>query len=316
MIGVDADTVQSLLTELTTQYWDDTRVRREPVRAWRMSAVERLHHGAGGISETVIFKVAEAPLHGEAWLLKYAAEHGVPTPRLLAVAERPRFAGMLLEDLGPAFREPTLADAAAAAVASHAVPGPSLNVPLLNAAGLADLPQQAMTSLSELVSSGRWDTNVLDVQDGLRVLLASAADLAYGAELPPFGLCHSEFHPTSLHIDADGQWRLLDWARAFTGPGLLDLISWQGTTTVPDTAKFRALLDAYVVAGGPPEVLADRGGLPVERWSILWHRIWIIDWYLFQALHGLNDPDTDAISQLVIRRHLTEALECLDTPSA
>jgi hypothetical protein len=62
-------------------------------------------------------------------------------------------------------------------------------------------------------------------------------------------------------------WRLLDWARAFTGPGLLDLISWQGTTAAPDLDAFRMLLGVYIAAGGPAEVLADRGGLPVEQWS-------------------------------------------------
>jgi hypothetical protein len=74
------------------------------------------------------------------------------------------------------------------------------------------------------------------------------------------------------------------------------------------------LLEVYVAAGGPAEVLADRGGLPVEQWSVLWHRVWIIEWYLSQAITWINDPATDGTYQRVIRRHLAEALACLKTP--
>jgi hypothetical protein len=309
---MDEATVQTLLANLATQYWGDEQVRREPVRAWQMSAVERVHHNAAPAPENVIFKYARTPFTREASVLAHAAQHGVRTPRLLATAHRPGILGMLLEDLGPVHREPILSEAATAAALTHAVPGlPDLE--RLDAAGLAELPKRSLISMVELAgSTGRWN-DVDDITDGLHALLNTATEYAAGAELPPFGLCHSEFHPTSLHIGADDQWRLLDWARAFTGPGLLDLISWQGTTAAPDLDAFRALLHAYVDAGGPSETLADRGGLPVEQWSILWHRVWIIEWYLSQALTWINDPATDATYQRVIRRHLAEALTCLNT---
>ena len=76
-----------------------------------------------------------------------------------------------------------------------------------------------MTTLQE---SGRW-TGVDDIADILHALSRCASARATGAQLAPFGFCHSEFHPTSLHIGERG-WRLLDFARAFNGPGLLDLV--------------------------------------------------------------------------------------------
>lgn len=315
---MDAEIVRDLLSELVAKHWGAldgaaVGVRCEPVRIWQMSGVERLGHGTGPDAETVIFKYARRPFTGEARVLAHVADHGVPVPQLLAVADRPDILGMLLEDLGPSHRDSTLAEAAAAAVTTHATdPPPDLDV--LDAAALAQLPEESLAALAELTATGRWsDTD--DVIEGIRTLQRAAAERAEGAELPPFGLCHSEFHPTSLHIGTDDHWRLLDWARAFIGPGLLDLISWQGTTTAPDTAALRKLLDAYVVTGGPSETLADRGGLPVEQWSILWHRVWIIRWYLHQAITWVDDPKAHAAYQRVIRRHLGEAIECLSTPT-
>ncbi|MCW2885049.1 MAG: aminoglycoside phosphotransferase, partial [Streptosporangiaceae bacterium] len=298
MDRMDVATVHTLLSDLAAQRWGDSEVRREPMRAWQMSSVERIHHGTGPATETVIFKYARTPFTSEARVLEHVARHGVPTPHLLAVAHLPGMLGMLLEDLGPIHREPTLAEAGAAAAATHAITSLQ-GLDMLDAAGLAELPEKSLISLSDLTGTGRW-TGVDDITDGLRTLLASAPDRADGAQLPPFGLCHSEFHPTSLHVTANGNWRLLDWARAFVGPGLLDLISWQGTTAAPDTAAFRALLDAYIAAGGSSNVLADRGGLPVDQWSILWHRAWIIEWYLSQATTWISDPATDTTYQRVI----------------
>jgi Phosphotransferase enzyme family len=303
---MDDVTVNGLFEDLAAGRWGPgVRVDREPMRVWEMSGVERLHPPQGG---TVIFKYAQAPFHGEARVLAHAARHGVSVPQLLDAAERPGMLGMLLEDLGPALREPTLAEAAAAAVAIHRVPGlPGL--PVLDATGLAELPGRALVHLEALVGASRWrDTD--DIAAGLCTLKKEAAVRAAGAELPPFGLCHSEFHPTSLHVGTDG-WRLLDWARAFVGPGLLDLMSWQGTLDTPDVQALTDLLHAYTAAGGPADVWADRGGLAAAHWAILWHRVWIIEWFLAQSTTWLNDPGMDELYQQVIRRHLAEALQCL-----
>ncbi|MGW3859213.1 phosphotransferase [Micromonospora arida] len=64
----------------------------------------------------------------------------------------------------------------------------------------------------------------------LQRLAATARHRADGAERPPFGLCHGEFHRTSLHVSRTGC-RLVDWAKAFCGPGLFDLATWFGTRT-------------------------------------------------------------------------------------
>jgi hypothetical protein len=217
---------------------------------------------------------------------------------------------MLIEDLGPEARPATTREAAEAAIATHATPTPA-GLPRLDEEDLASLPASCLARLDLLRAADRWQ-DATDITAQLQQLAAIAADRAKYAELPPFGLCHSEFHPTSLHI-ANDEWRLLDWARAFHGPGLLDLASWQNTVEAPDFAAFDQLVAAYIAAGGPPEALAQRGGLSADRWAYGWHRLWIVDWYLHQATTWIADPTQDPIYQQVIHRHLAEAVSCLDS---
>jgi len=126
----------------------------------------------------------------------------------------------------------------------------------------------------------------------------------------PFGLCHSEFHPTSLHVTERGPY-ILDLARAFTGPGLLDLVSWQGTVEPMDLAKVTQLLDAYVDAGGPKETMADRGGLAAHRWAGGWFKMWITEWFLEANFRYSTGIEHDAFNQRGTLRDLKEVLECL-----
>ncbi len=122
---------------------------------------------------------------------------------------------------------------------------------------------------------------------------------------------HSEFHPTSLHIGERG-WRLLDFARAFTGPGLLDLASWHGTIEPPHPVRLRVFLEQYVTAGGTPDALAPRGGLAAENWALGWHRIWAVEWFMEQAIRWINDPVIDPAYIKAVRRHLTDVLHLLE----
>ncbi|MGL5864737.1 MAG: phosphotransferase [Dermatophilaceae bacterium] len=282
-----------------------TVARRELIRAWRLSGVERLHLVDGS---TMVFKYAAEPFTSEHIALRLAAEHGVPVPELRAATTQAHLLGMLLEDLGAPHRDADDIDGARAAVVLHAVPClPKL--PTLAQDHLAGLAEHSMDRVLTLVGSGRW-AGVDDIVDMLRLLARRSESLVEGFYLAPFGLCHSEFHPTSLHI-GDSGWRLLDFARAFNGPGLLDLASWHGTIDEPDPARLRELIEAYVAAGGPAEATTARAGLPAENWALGWHRIWALSWYLDQAVVWINDPSTDATYIAAVRRHLREAVGLL-----
>lgn len=297
---MDATDAAALLPPLLKAAGIDLDPIREPVRVWARSGVERLRIGDGG---SVVFKYAEEPFDREHLTLALAAGNGLPVPRLLAAHTVPGLLGMLMEDLGQPLREAGQDDAARAAVAVHRVP----------AAGAGWLPRLGETALADL--PGRIAARAVGLSlpsDIIGVCMAiapRARHLAHGAELPPFGFCHSEFHPTSLHIGTGG-WRLLDFARAFTGPGLLDLASWQGTTAKPDPDAVAVLIDAYVSAGGAVEAAETRGGLPAQDWALAWHRIWVCDWYAEQIERGWAGDKASAWAD-AISKHLAEAAELL-----
>lgn len=140
-------------------------------------------------------------------------------------------------------------------------------------------------------------------------IAAVAPERARGADTPPFATCHSEFHPTSIHIGAAGL-RILDWARSYTGRGLFDLVSWQGTQQPLDLRAVAELIDLYVACGGPAAVAARRGGLPAHVWAAGWDRVWIVEWYMRQAALW-QDPTADDVTRSTVERHLREATECL-----
>src|SRR5699024_8599200 len=113
---------------------------------------------------------------------------------------------------------------------------------------LASLPGRALRNLTVLHENNRWgDTE--DVETVLRFLEKAASNRAQGAMLPPFGWVHSEFHPTSLMVGPD-RVHMYDLARAFHGPGLLDLASWHGTIDPANPDRTRSLFERYVQAGG------------------------------------------------------------------
>lgn len=279
---------------------------REPVRIWSMSGVERLHLPGS----SVVYKYARTPFDQEYRWLTLAAKAGVPVPSVLASARHEGWLGMLLEDLGTPRRETTDADGAVAAVALHQAPVPD-ELPVLDTAGLQGLPGRALDHLARLRAVDRWTDQASDqIHDALRALAKAASDRAQGCALEPFGWVHSEFHPTSLHIGPDG-WRLLDFARAFTGPGLLDLASWHGTLDDPDPAHLAGFLDAYVTVGGHRDALAPRAGLPAEDWALGWHRVWAVEWFMDQAIRWINNPVSDPAYIKVVRRHLIAAVGLL-----
>ncbi|GHJ34635.1 phosphotransferase [Streptomyces sp. TS71-3] len=298
---LNAELLGSLLT-LT----DQPQPERAAVRVWSMSGVERLTFPDG---TTAIFKYAQRPFDGEAQALRLAHKLGVPVPELHASAVLDGWLGMLLEDLGTPIREADDLDGAAAAVVLHRT-RQAAALPVLDRGGLRALPSRALDHLDQLRKAERWQ-DADDVEDALDRIAQAAGARATEATLEPFGWVHSEFHPTSLHIGERG-WRLLDFARAFTGPGLLDLASWHGTIEDPDPVRLRAFLDQYVVEGGSAGVLAQRGGLPAERWALGWHRMWAVEWFMEQSIRWINDPATDPAYIKVVRRHLTDVLQLLE----
>lgn len=280
--------------------------KREEVRVWSMSGVERVTFSDGG---TRIFKYAKRPFDSEDQTLRLADNLGIPAPKVYASARIEGWLGMLLEDLGTPIREADDLDGAAAAVVLHRTHTAGALL-VLHEDGLRALPSRALDHLDQLRKADRWqDTG--DIERALDQIAQAAGSRAQGATFAPFGWVHSEFHPTSLHIGQRG-WRLLDFARAFTGPGLLDLASWHGTIEDPDPVRLRVFLESYVTEGGTPDALAERGGLAAEKWALGWHRMWAVEWFMEQSIRWINDPATDPTYIKVARRHLTDVLRLLE----
>lgn len=285
---------------------DQPTPKREEVRVWSMSGVERVTFPD---SSTRIFKYAKRPFDSEDQALRLAETLGIPAPKVYNSVRIEGWLGVLLEDLGSPVREADDLDGAAAAVVLHRTRTADA-LPVLQEEGLRALPSRALDHLDQLRKADRWqDTG--DIEQALDQIAQAADSRAQGATLAPFGWVHSEFHPTSLHIGRRG-WRLLDFARAFTGPGLLDLASWHGTLDDPDPVRLRILLETYVTEGGTPDALAERGDLPVEKWALGWHRMWAVEWFMEQSIRWINDPATDPTYIKTVRRHLTDVLQLLE----
>ncbi|WP_405670717.1 phosphotransferase family protein [Streptomyces sp. NBC_01530] len=294
-----------LLDNLLTMAGRTTAVR-EDVRVWSMSGVERLTFPD---ASTAIFKYAKRPFDGEDKALRLAHTLGVPVPQVHASAVLDGWLGMLMEDLCPAVRDADDLDGTAAAVVLHGT-RTAAALPVLDQARLRTLPNQALEHLAQLRKAERWqDTD--DIEDTLDLIAQAAEARSAGTTVAPFGWVHSEFHPTSLHISQRG-WRLLDFARAFTGPGLLDLASWHGTLDTPQPVRLRVFLEQYVTAGGTPDALTRRGGLTAENWALGWHRMWAVEWFMEQSIRWINDPATDPAYIKAVRRHLTDVLHLLE----
>ncbi|MEW1862895.1 MULTISPECIES: aminoglycoside phosphotransferase family protein [unclassified Streptomyces] len=280
---------------------------RSPIRVWSLSGVERLTFPDGA---TAIYKYAAEPFTAEDRFLRAAATAGIPVPDIAGSLVRDGLLGMVIEDLGEPVREAQDADGVTAAVTLHAA-APSTLVPALDEDALAALPGLALGHLRHLREAGRWTEGTEDIAEMLHALNGAAAKRAEGTTVAPWGWVHSEFHPTSLHIKADG-WHLLDFARTFNGPGLLDLASWHGTIGNADPDRLRAFIETYVVAGGNRCALSTRGGLAPQAWALGWHRVWAIEWFMEQALRWINDPTSDEAYITVVRRHLHSAARLLE----
>ncbi|MER6396653.1 aminoglycoside phosphotransferase family protein [Kitasatospora sp. NPDC001603] len=304
---MDPALITGLLSEITSST-NGPAPARLPLRVWSMSGVERLTHADGS---TAILKYAREPFTREDRILRSAAQAGVPVPRVLGSAQGGGLLVMVLEDLGDPLREADDSEAATAAAVLHAANPPTC-LPTLDQSALAALPGNALDHLQRLQAADRWTEGTDDLTSYLHALERAADKRAAGAHTAPFGWVHSEYHSSSLHIGPLGP-RLLDFAHSFAGPGLLDIAAWQGLAKAqpPDPARLHALIGAYIAAGGHPDALARRGGLPPERWALGWHRVWAVEWFLTQARTWINDPAKDLGSVKVVRRHLAAAVDLL-----
>lgn len=279
--------------------------KRAAIRVWALSGVQRLTLADG---HTVIVKYATAPFMGEAQVLTAAAHAGAPVPAVHAATIHNKKLIMIVEDLGEPVRQPNDIDGAAAAAALHQKRIEPGGLPVWGEAQLADIPSHAVALLTGLRAGGRFAT-AADLLRPLELLARDAPHLAAGAETPPFGVMHGEFHPTALHIGSTGL-RVIDFAMAFVGPGIFDLAAWQGTRQPPDPARIDNQLHAYINAGGDPRVLDPRGGRPAGVWALGWHRLWSTAWFLRLATSGDDDAD-DARVEQIIRRQVTSAVRLL-----
>ncbi|MEV5709717.1 hypothetical protein [Actinoallomurus sp. NPDC052274] len=280
--------------------------RRERIRVWSMSGVERIAFPDGS---TAVFKYATEPFTREDQALRLAARHGVPVPDVIASTVTSGWLGMLLEDLGPPLREANDRDGVAAAAVLHRADA-AAGLPTLDEEALRALPNRALGHLHGLQGAGRWQ-NTSGIEEALTRIADAAEQRAAGTHIAPYGWVHSEFHPTSVHIGERGR-HLLDFARAFTGPGLLDLASWYGTVDDPEPARLRTLIESYVNAGGHADAISERGGLSAEAWALGWHRVWAVEWFMEQAIRWINDPATDTAYVKVVHRHLDDAVRLLE----
>jgi len=274
---------------------------REILWEWALSRVERIYLTDGS---SLILKRSASPLTDEARIIESISDSDISLANLYTAEECKGVLTMLMEDLGPSVRGPSLLEAASAAARTHAAPSPE-RLRVLDERGLQELPTSTLQALDELVCAGRWrDTERLREQ--LSYIEEVGRDLSRDAQIPPFGLCHSEFHPSSLHI---GKFKsaLVDWARAFTGPGLIDIISYFGTLSVADPTTYRSFIDDYVNMGGAPTAGDDRAGYRAEEWGLFWHRIWVAEWFTTNCTSWMTDTRQDEIYQQAVERHVGEA---------
>jgi hypothetical protein len=168
------------------------------LHSWALSHVERLIFGN---AQSVIFKCSVAPLLSEGDVLIRAEKLKMPVPHVYACLADRSAIGMILQDLGSSLAPALDQDGMTAAIAVHSS-GLMAELRLCDADEMARWPERMLANVHELVREGRW-TAAGDLTGKISALRAVAPDLLAGAELPPFGLCHSELHPNSVIVTAE-----------------------------------------------------------------------------------------------------------------
>ncbi|MDG4787154.1 phosphotransferase [Micromonospora sp. WMMD1102] len=265
--------------------------------------MERLYLG-GQRTRILKYTRPRPPFPGEDRALALAAARGVPVPRMEAATVRNGVLGILLEDLGGTLRAARPVDGATVVARLHKG-GPAHGLPVLDRPTLAALPGRALTLVDHLRHRDRLDNHAI-LHRALNALVAVAARRACGADIPPFGVCHGQLHPSAVHIGSRGA-RLLDLAMAHNGPGLLDIASWVGAGRPPNTHAMGHLIGLYRALAGIPEADTNRGGLPASVWALGWQRMHAAVCHLHQAVNGDSDERAVRADVEAATRHIVSA---------
>ncbi|MEV6928083.1 hypothetical protein AB0M46_26780 [Dactylosporangium sp. NPDC051485] len=283
-------------------------------RAHGGSVTRRYRLSDGG---TVMFKRSPVSRPGdgaaagadEAAVLAAIGSTGLPVGRVLASARVGGWAGMLLDDLGPAgaMRSVTVDDTVTLAAWVHRtevqVPAPDL--PVIDSRSLADLVHRQIPELlaRQSTTPGVAAEMILDVLSAVR----RVADLRCGsADRQPRGLCHGQLHPSRIHRAAGG-WAVLGWSRAYHGPVLLDLAALHHAS--PTSGDWATVLRDYVSSGGSDTVHDSCDGLDSGQWALGWHHLRHVAVTLAD-LDTVGAPLTPAAAVQVLSR-LRQAQLCL-----
>lgn len=268
---------------------------------WPLSVVQRIRLAGG---DSFVLKTARGPMQSEGRNLLAAAASGLPVPHMLHY-ELERLSGIMtlcMEDLGESVRNPTTSDAVASAARVHET-GLMPNGPWVDTDWLvAEL--EAARSVATTIGQSYQEFEPVAAAVATE---ARAAVGIRGLESAPFGVVHSEFHPSSMIVRNDEIF-LLDWARTFIGPQLLDLASFFGTTTLPERKRARNLISNYLETRHLAAAGRDRDGMPVEAWALYVHRLWVVLWYIQSLGEWVDVTDHRWRTKYAagILKHLTE----------
>ena len=276
-------------------------IGREVLQSTGFSRVERvtLDGGASYIAKRGMYLATD-----EARTIR--ALHGSPIPiaEMYVADTEGEFLTMLMEDLGPASRQPSIAEAGEMAVLMTRTEPPD-HLPTEGRESLQRLPQSIMAGIERLVSEGTW-TNPDRVMRPVKDIAKAAPGLSSSAEMRPFGLCHREYHPTSLHIGTR-KTALLDWQRTYVGPLLPCLANWFDTVDAPDLKACRRLIGEYVPAGGGREALDVRSDLRPEVWAFFWQRVAAAEWWITSQIEWQTSDTRNSGWQRAVERAIVDA---------
>ena len=274
---------------------------RDVLQSGQLSRVERVTLDN---DSTYIAKRGTHLFTDEARTIRALVGSPIPMAELHVADLEGEFLTMLMEDLGPAKREPTIDDAGEMAVRMTQTKPPG-HLPTEGQESLENLPQKIMTGIERLVSQGTW-TNPDRIRRPVGDIAKAAPALSSSAEVRPFGLCHSSYDPSSLHIGSR-KTALLDWQCTNVGPLLPCLANWFSIIDAPNMKACRRLIQEYVTAGGDPEAFDDRNNLRPEVWAFFWQRVAAAEWWITSQAKWQTSDTRDGGWQRAVERAIVDA---------